>query len=163
MKISTKGRYALAAMISLAQQESIPGVETLTALSGRLGLSKLYLEQVFSLLRRAELVLSVKGAQGGYRLARSAAEISLWDILEAIEGEEPAFRCSEIRQQGPCVSPQEDFRKPCGINAAFSKAETAWRAELKSVSIGDIAGDLARKVTPQRRAIFSQWLEAKLG
>ena len=79
------------------------------------------------------------------------------------ESDEPAFRCSEIRQQGPCVSPQADFRKPCGINAAFSKAETAWRAELKSVSIGDIAGDLARKVTPQRRAIFSQWLEAKLG
>ncbi len=82
MKISTKGRYALAAMISMAQRESISGVETLAALSGRLGLSKLYLEQVFSLLRRAELVLSVKGAQGGYRLARSARDISGWDICQ---------------------------------------------------------------------------------
>lgn len=85
MKISTKGRYALAAMISMAQRESISGVDTLAALSGRLGLSKLYLEQVFSLLRRAELVLSVKGAQGGYRLARSARDISGWDILSAAE------------------------------------------------------------------------------
>ena len=126
-------------------------------------LAPAYMAKQMQALARAGIVQSIRGAGGGYRLARSAAEISLWDILEAIEGEEPAFRCSEIRQQGPCVSPQEDFRKPCGINAAFSKAETAWRAELKSVSIGDIAGDLARKVTPQRRAIFSQWLEAKLG
>jgi len=126
-------------------------------------LAPAYMAKHMQALARAGIVQSIRGAGGGYRLARSAAEISLWDILEAIEGEEPAFRCSEIRQQGPCVSPQEDFRKPCGINAAFSKAETAWRAELKSVSIGDIAGDLARKVTPQRRAIFSQWLEAKLG
>ena len=126
-------------------------------------LAPAYMAKHMQALARAGIVQSIRGAGGGYRLARSAAEISLWDILEAIEGEEPAFRCSEIRQQGPCVSPQEDFRKPCGINAAFSKAETAWRAELKSVSIADIAGDLARKVTPQRRAIFSQWLEAKLG
>ena len=126
-------------------------------------LAPAYMAKHMQALARAGIVQSIRGAGGGYRLARSAAEISLWDILEAIEGEEPAFRCSEIRQQGPCVSPQEDFRKPCGINAAFSKAETAWRAELKSVSIADIAGDLARKVTPQRRAMFSQWLEAKLG
>lgn len=126
-------------------------------------LAPAYMAKHMQALARAGIVQSIRGAGGGYRLARPAAEISLWDILEAIEGEEPAFRCSEIRQQGPCVSPQADFRKPCGINAAFSKAETAWRAELKSVSIGDIAGDLARKVTPQRRAMFSQWLEAKLG
>lgn len=126
-------------------------------------LAPAYMAKHMQALARAGIVQSIRGAGGGYRLARPAAEISLWDILEAIEGEEPAFRCSEIRQQGPCVSPQADFRKPCGINAAFSKAETAWRAELKSVSIADIAGDLARKVTPQRRAMFSQWLEAKLG
>lgn len=85
MKISTKGRYALAAMICLAKKEGEGGVETLPALSGRLQLSKQYLEQVFSLLRRAELVQSVKGAQGGYRLGRPSRDISALDILTATE------------------------------------------------------------------------------
>lgn len=85
MKISTKGRYALAAMIYLAQREKEEGVETLLGLSKRLNLSKLYLEQVFVLLKRAGLVQSQKGAQGGYRLAREGSDISAREVLMATE------------------------------------------------------------------------------
>lgn len=121
-----------------------------------------YLAKHMQALARAGIVESVRGARGGYRLARPAADISLWDIVEAIEGADPAFRCSEIRQQGPCVTPNGDFRKPCEIHSAFGKAEMAWRAHLKSVSLADIATEVTRKSSPQKRAAVTVWLQEKL-
>lgn len=85
MKISSKGRYALASLITMAQGAGQGENVTLLALSQRLGISKIYLEQVFALLKRSGLVSSVKGAQGGYRLSRPAQEISAHDILAATE------------------------------------------------------------------------------
>lgn len=125
-------------------------------------LAPAYMAKHMQALARAGVVESVRGPRGGYRLARPAAEISLWDVVEAIEGEAPAFRCGEIRQQGPCVTPQGDFRRPCEIHAAFSRAELAWRSELKSISLSDIAAEVGRKTTPQKRAAITLWLQEKL-
>ena len=126
------------------------------------GISPSFLAKIFPKLEKAGIVNATGGVRGGYRLARAASTITLWDILEAIEGEEPAFRCSEIRQQGPCHNPQGDFRRPCEIHAAFNRAELAWRAELKSVTLADMAAEVGRKTSPQRRGLIRQWLEEKL-
>mgnify|MGYP003507730790 FL=1 len=123
-------------------------------------LAPAYMAKHMQALARAGVVESVRGAGGGYRLARPAGDITVWDIIEAIECEEPPFRCSEIRQQGPCAG--SDFRKPCEIASVFRKAEAAWRAELKAVSLADIAREVGRKTTPARRARLTQWLEEKL-
>jgi Rrf2 family protein len=123
-------------------------------------LAPAYMAKHMQALARAGVVESVRGAGGGYRLAKPGKDVTLWDVLEAIEGEEAPFRCSEIRQQGPCAG--TDFRKPCEITAVFRKAEAAWKAELKSVSLADIAGDVGRKMTPARRAQLTQWLTEKL-
>lgn len=125
-------------------------------------LAPAYMAKHMQALARAGVVESIRGAGGGYRLAQPPSAISMWDIVEAVEGVEPSFRCSEIRQQGPCVGPGADFRKPCEIHAAFNKAETAWRAELRAISLADIAREVARKQTPQARALARQWLESKL-
>ncbi len=85
MRISAKGRYALASVISMAQQYPTGEFITLISISEKLGISKIYLEQVFSLLKRAELVNSVKGAQGGYQLARMPRQISVLNVLMAVE------------------------------------------------------------------------------
>lgn len=85
MRISAKGRYALAAIVRMAQQYQNGESITLVSISDRLGISKIYLEQVFSLLKRAELVTSVKGAQGGYQLARPPRQITALDVLTAVE------------------------------------------------------------------------------
>ncbi|MCE5189947.1 MAG: Rrf2 family transcriptional regulator [Eubacteriales bacterium] len=85
MRISAKGRYALAAVISMAQQHPTGESVTLISISERLGISKIYLEQVFALLKRAELVTSVKGAQGGYQLARPPRMMTAFDVLSAVE------------------------------------------------------------------------------
>lgn len=85
MRISAKGRYALASVVSMAQQYATGESITLISISERLGISKIYLEQVFSLLKRAELVTSVKGSQGGYQLARAPKLITALDVLAAVE------------------------------------------------------------------------------
>lgn len=85
MRISSKGRYAVAAMIELAGVWKNASSLTVLHISESLGISKIYLEQVFSLLKRAQLVVSIKGAQGGYQLARSPEHITAAQILSASE------------------------------------------------------------------------------
>lgn len=85
MKISTKGRYGLRAMTDLASHmEGAP--VSLVSVAKRQNLSLNYLEQVFGTLRKAGIVKSLKGPQGGYLLAKEASEITVQEILEALEG-----------------------------------------------------------------------------
>jgi len=84
MKLSTKGRYAMIALVDLAI-EGQKGLVSLGEISERQDISLAYLEQLFVRLRRAELVESVRGPGGGYRLARSADAIRISDILGAVE------------------------------------------------------------------------------
>ena len=84
MKLSTRGKYGLYAMIYLAQHDG-EGPQSLKAIA-ELGTPEAYLEQLLGSLRRADLVKTVRGAQGGYQLSRPAGEITARDILEAMEG-----------------------------------------------------------------------------
>lgn len=85
MRISAKGRYAVAALLRMAQAGA-DTVVNVTRLSEDLGISRIYLEQVFSLLKRAQLVSSTQGAQGGYRLICAPVKIRILDILQATDG-----------------------------------------------------------------------------
>jgi Rrf2 family iron-sulfur cluster assembly transcriptional regulator len=84
MKLSTKGRYAMVAMADLALQKS-GGLVSLSELSRRQDISLPYLEQLFVKLRRADLVESVRGPGGGYRLSRPASEIRVVEIFAAVD------------------------------------------------------------------------------
>ena len=86
MKLSTKGRYGLRAMVDLAVNSSGDHV-SLYSIAERQGISENYLEQVFSILRKAGLVKSVKGAQGGYILSEAPSNTRVGTILRALEGE----------------------------------------------------------------------------
>jgi Rrf2 family protein len=85
MKISAKGRYALAAVIQMALNYGNGEYLAIVSISEKLGISKIYLEQIFSLLKRGKLINSVKGSQGGYHLARRPRQITAADILSAVE------------------------------------------------------------------------------
>lgn len=119
------------------------GVLSAAALAEFHGVSPTYLLKHLQALSGAGIVATVPGPKGGYRLAREPAAISLLDIVLAVEGPAPAFRCSEIRQRGPDPLPARYFKAPCGINQAMLKAEKAYRAELAKVSMADIATGLA--------------------
>ncbi len=85
MKLSTKGRYGLKAMLDLAVHNS-EGQVVLKSIAERQAISENYLEQLFAILKKAKLVKSIRGSQGGYVLATSADNISVGDILRALEG-----------------------------------------------------------------------------
>ncbi len=101
MKLSTKGRYGLRALIDLAlysENEAIP----ISSVASRQGISESYLEQLFGKLRKAGLIASARGAQGGYRLAKPASEISVGDVLRALEGNLDAVECPGLKEEPGC-------------------------------------------------------------
>ncbi|WJR68196.1 Rrf2 family transcriptional regulator [Neorhizobium sp. CSC1952] len=128
--------------VTMLSRLSEGGVLSAAALAEFHGVSTSYLLKHLQALSGAGLVDTMPGPKGGYRLAKKPEEITLLDIVLAVEGPAPAFRCAEIRQRGPNPLPGRYFAKPCGINAAMLKAERAYRAELAKVSIADILADL---------------------
>lgn len=98
MRLTTKGRYAVTAMLDLAIHGK-SGPVSLNDISGRQGISLSYLEQLFSKLRKNELVSSVRGPGGGYRLKRSDSQISVAEVVDAVNESIDATRCGG---QGGC-------------------------------------------------------------
>lgn len=141
MKLSDGVEQAIHCVAMLAGL-SEGGVLSAAALAQFHGVSTSYLLKHMQALSGAGLVSTVPGPKGGYRLAKAAAKITLLDIVLAVEGPAPAFRCAEIRQRGPNPLPGRYFTKPCGINAAMLKAEKAYRAELAKVTIASILAEL---------------------
>jgi Rrf2 family iron-sulfur cluster assembly transcriptional regulator len=92
MRLTTKGRFAVTAMVDLAMRQN-RGPVTLAAISERQHISLSYLEQLFGKLRRAKLVSSVRGPGGGYNLARPAEQVSVADIVTAVDEPLDATQC----------------------------------------------------------------------
>lgn len=101
MKLSTKGRYGLRALIDLALYSENETV-SIASISARQNISESYLEQLIAKLRKAGLVTSVRGAGGGYKLAKPASEISVGDILRALEGSLDAVNCPGLEEENSC-------------------------------------------------------------
>jgi DNA-binding IscR family transcriptional regulator len=94
------------------------------------------------------------GRDGGYVLTRPPGKITVLDVVRAIDGSDPAFRCTEIRQNGELAAPPEDCRRPCGIAKVMADAERAWQASLSATTIADLAAtvdtDAVRAVLGRR-------------
>ena len=99
MKISTKGKYGLRAMIDLAQYSEQEAV-SISSIAQRQKISESYLEQLVAKLKKAGLVVSIRGAAGGYRLARPASGLSVGDVLRALEGDVRAVICTAQTEEG---------------------------------------------------------------
>ncbi|WP_313885641.1 RrF2 family transcriptional regulator [Fodinicola feengrottensis] len=84
------------------------------------GVSATYLAKQLQALSRADLVHSVQGKSGGYVLTRSPAKITVLDVVEAVDGSEPTYVCTEIRQRGPLAAPPEACTAPCAIARTMS-------------------------------------------
>ena len=102
------------------------------------GVPSAYLAKHLQALAGAGVLETVKGPRGGYRLARPPAEITVLDVVEAIDGEEPAFRCTEIRRRGPTAVAAREYKQVCGIHRAFTRADEAWRKELEDTTIASL-------------------------
>lgn len=118
-----------------------------------------YLAKHLQCLAAAGITVSVPGPRGGYRLAKPPAAISLLDVMLAVDGAEHAFRCNEIRQQGPVVGPPSSYRRPCGIARAMWRAEDAWRTELRDTSIADLVMELVATVPAEILRAGAEWVQ----
>ena len=122
------------------------------------GVPSAYLAKHLQALARAEVLETVKGPRGGYRLARPAAEISVLDVVEAIDGDESAFRCTEIRRRGPTAVSAREYRSPCGIHHAFTRADEAWRRELDAVTIASLVIGVVQEAPRAAVEKATRWL-----
>lgn len=137
MRISSKGRYGLAAMISIAQMGSGGDFVTVISVAEKLGISKIYLEQVFSLLKRAKLVTSIKGSQGGYHLAKASNKITAYEILMAVETS--LFEKTERSVSDKAIEIENSLNSLIwdNMNSAIAKV-------LKDVSLDDLVTESER-------------------
>ena len=127
------------------------------------GVPAAYLAKHLQSLSRAGIVESIPGARGGYRLARPPDGVTLLDIVQAVEGDEPAFRCDEIRQRGPAaLADRKAYAKPCTIATTMLRAEAAWRRELRATSLADIVNGLAGAVDPRASVKGARWMQEVL-
>ncbi len=118
-----------------------------------------YLAKHLQALSRAGIVESVPGPKGGYRMTRSPEEVTVLDVVLAVEGDEPAFECTEIRQQGPCgVEDAGAYPKPCGIKTVMLQAEKAWRRSLAEHTVADLVRSAVEEAPPQQIADTLVWI-----
>ena len=103
MKLSTKGRYGLRAMIDLARYSENEPV-SISSIAARQDISERYLEQLVGLLKKAGLVRSIRGATGGYVLARNSGEISVGDVLRVLEGSLEPVKCAAFYSEEGCMA-----------------------------------------------------------
>lgn len=145
------GKGVEASIHCAALLAELDGEDTVSAaaLALKFGLSQSYLLKHLKALTAAGILESRPGPAGGYRLARAAHDISLFDIVVALEGRQPAFRCCEIRRQGPERLPPSAYRQPCGINAAMLRAERAWRDALSAERLSDIVAGFHADADPR--------------
>ena len=151
MKLSDGVEAALHCTTTLAGLKD-DAVLPATALAEFYGVSASYLAKHLRALVKAGILVSVNGPAGGFRLLRPPAAISLLDVVLAVEGDAPAFRCGEIRRNGPGAPDASAFARPCAIKSAMLAAEQAWRAALGETSIADLAQSFRAEADPRALA-----------
>jgi Rrf2 family protein len=156
MKLSGGVEWALHCCVVLSAAHNDPvAVARLAELHD---VSTTYLAKQMQALSRAGIVRSTQGHSGGYALTREPSKITVLDVVEAIDGTQSTFACTEIRQRGPMATPAEACVKPCAINRAMIAADRAWRAALREVTVGDLARDVDKDYDTDVMATISGWL-----
>jgi len=158
MRLSEGVEWGLHCAVLLAVMPSDAALAT-----GRLaeyhGVPVDYLAKHLQAMSRAGILAAVPGRGGGYRLARPAVDVSVLEVVEAVDGEDPAFKCLEIRRRGPAAAPAREYRTMCGIHRVMVEADDAWRTRLARTSIADLAAGVAQDASPRMIERFGSWLE----
>ena len=144
MRLTTKGRYAVTAMLDLALHQQA-GPISLADISQRQEISLSYLEQLFAKLRKSELVLSVRGPGGGYRLGREARDIYVADIIDAVDESVDATSC---QGRGDCQG-QEGVT--CLTHHLWMDLSTQIHSFLSDISLACLIARKETQIIAQRQ------------
>lgn len=128
-------------------------------------ISPSFLAKIFPKLEKAGIVEASEGVRGGYRLALPPGEISVLQIVDAIEGNKPLFDCQEIRRRCATFGSQPPAWATagvCAIHAVMLKAEQAMRDELATHSLGDLATTFSRKAPEEFLGHLRDWMASRV-
>lgn len=148
LKLSTKGRYGLKAMFDLAQHFG-EGPISLKSIAERQEISEHYLEQLISGLRKAGLVKSVRGAQGGYVLGREAGKIRIGDVIRVLEGPIAPVDC--VAEEDPECCSKADY---CVTRSVWEKVRDSIAEVLDSITLEDMVKDSEQKEADRRLYMY---------
>jgi Rrf2 family protein len=141
--------HCLLYMVNLEEGKSV-GIRDLATFQG---ISETYLSKVYAKLSNLGIIKSMPGVKGGYALARSAEEITFWDVVEAVEGSEPFFQCAEIRQNNILVDkdnlPDTYTKCPCLIKVVMLEAEDEMRKYLSNKTLAWLYDEVYNKKLPK--------------
>ena len=129
------------------------------------GVPREYLGKALQSLSQAGLVEGTLGPHGGYRLAKAPRAISFLDVVEAVEGKESTFVCTEIRKNNPCrrscpEASKASDRKSCGVARVMWAADKAWRQSLAGVSLAQLVKSVERDVPAELLRKTGDWVLA---
>ncbi len=143
MKLSTKGRYGIHAMFDLAQYGS-ETPQPIKSIAERQNIPEAYLEQLIGQLRRSGLVKSVRGAQGGYLLSRSPAEITVGEVLRTLEGELAVVDC--LMEEDACHKACS-----CPTRVVWKKLRDGVNEIVDGITLQDMLDDYQRMSAEGRK------------
>ena len=132
MKMSTKGRYGLRAMVDLAMT-SENGPVSIQSIAERQELSEKYLEQLLALLKKAGLVKSIRGHQGGYLINGDPKTISVGDILRALEGDLTPVECSGLEEESSCKA-----AKSCVTKYVWKRINDSMEEAVDGITLAEL-------------------------
>jgi Rrf2 family cysteine metabolism transcriptional repressor len=131
MKLSTKGKYGVKALFEMAMHEG-GGPLSLKAIAERQGLSEHYLEQLAAPLRKAGLINSIRGAQGGYVLSRPASQITVGDVIRVLEGPIGFTDCAAEGEPAP------DSPLDCVVHGVWERVTRQIVDVIDSITLNDL-------------------------
>ncbi|KAF2412060.1 transcriptional regulator [Microbacterium sp. B35-04] len=155
MELSKGVEWALHTCLNLSWIEG-GEAKTTAELAAYYDLPQAYLNKQLQALTRAGILSSTPGPRGGFRLDRDPEQLSLLDIVVAIEGRVAAFACEHLLADGPGGDASVDYALTCVLSQAMSRAELAWRRELASSSLADIRREVEAKY-PQTPGATRAW------
>jgi Rrf2 family protein len=131
-------------------------------------ISPSYLSKIFTKLAKAGILCSVPGVKGGYSFAKKAAEITFWDVVEAIEGKSNFFQCTDLRFNAPeeikeaLDLPKEILAAPCLIHSTFLEAEEQLRKTLQNKTLASIHEELSGQLPEIYRNKMKSYFQNRL-
>jgi Rrf2 family protein len=162
MILRNQVEWALHCAVVLA---GLPAGKTLStkALAEFHGVPKEYLSKALQSLATAGLITGTLGPKGGYLLAKPPSKVSFLDIVEAVEGKDGNFKCTEIRGNNPCRNKSHSFSAVCIIARTMYGADAAWRKALRQTTLADVLAQLPREVPADLGAKSGAWLSERMG
>lgn len=148
--------HCVLVLTAVSKDKVLPG----KSLAELHGLSETYLLKHLRNLTVAGIVEALPGPRGGYRLGREPQEISMLDIVSAIDGPGPAFVCREIRRKGPGKTKNAcAYKQDCFIKTRMLAAEAVWREALQSQTLADLVEDGETMIEPANTQAVADFVE----